>query len=500
MIDLSRTPVLVGAGQHTNRIEDPLAAPDPFTLLETVARAAAADAGDPGLLGRLTHVWLVNSLSLRHPDPAGELARRLGATPGEARYSGVGGAMPQWLVNRASELVLRGERPLVLVSGVEALATLKRAKRAGVRVAWPKGDGQPELWPPLEPDFGVLPAEIAHGLAQPTHMYALIESAIAAAMGHSPAEHQRWMGRLMEGLNPVAAKNPNSWFPTRRDAHELVTPTAQNRRICFPYTKYLNAVMDVDMAAAVLVTDAQTAREAGLAPDSVAYHRGWADAKDVWFVSQRPSLADSPAIAECGRTALAMAGTDLSGVSAFDLYSCFPSAVEVSMRALGVHGDDARQLTLAGGIPYHGGPGNDYVTHAIGSALARLRDRDDETVLVHGNGYFLTKHAVGVYSSEPPTALPEPAGGVQDRVDAAAAPVPVDAGACGAGHVVAYTVPFDRRDLPGSGIVLAEVGGRRTLALADDELTAELLHDGRVGSSVHISPGEPHGSATIQGG
>ena len=140
VIDLSRTPVVIGAAAHTNRIEDPLASPDPFTMLEVVARAAAADAGDPALLRRLTHVWLVNSLSLRHPDPAGELARRLRATPGEARYSGVGGAMPQWLVNRASELVRRGERPFVLVSGVEALATLKRAKRG--RRARPVAEGR----------------------------------------------------------------------------------------------------------------------------------------------------------------------------------------------------------------------------------------------------------------------------------------------------------------------------------------------------------------------
>lgn len=499
MIDLSRTPVVIGAGQHTNRIEDPLASPDPFTMLEVVARAAAADAGDPALLRRLTHLWLVNSLSLRHPDPAGELARRLGSA-GEARYSGVGGAMPQWLVNRASELVRRGERPVVLVSGVEALATLKRAKRAGVRVRWPKGEAPPELWPPVEPDFGVHEAEVAHGLAQPTHMYALIESAVAAAMGHDPAAHLAALGRLMAGVNAVAAENPSSWFPTRRDALELVTTTAQNRRICFPYTKYLNAVMDVDMAAAVLVTDAQTAREAGLAPDAVAYHRGWADAADVRFVSQRPSLADSPAIAECGRTALAMAGIDLSKVSAFDLYSCFPSAVEVSMRSLGVGENDARQLTVAGGLPYHGGPGNNYVTHAIGAGLSRLRDRGDETLLVHGNGYYLTKHAVGVYSSRPPTAPPEPTAGVQDRVAAAAAPVPVDGGAGGVGHLVAYTVPFDADDNPGAGIVLAEVGGRRTLALADGALTDELLQGDGVGLPVSITPGEPNSSATIEGG
>lgn len=496
MIDLSKVPVVVGAGQHTNRIDDALTSPDPFEMLETVTRAAASDASprlpDP------THVWVVSSLSLRHDDPAGELARRLGTTVANARYSGVGGAMPQWLVNRAAELVLSGARPVVVIAGAEALATRRRAKRAGVKLTWPKSDGQPETWPPPEADFGVTPAEIDHGLSAPSHMYALIETAVADAMGHGLEAHLEWMGGLMDDFNAVAADNPYSWFPTRRDATEIATPTPENRWVCFPYPKFLNAIMDVDMAAALIVTDAQTARDAGIASDEVAHVRGWADAQDVRFVSQRPSLSDSPAIEGCGRVALSMADHDVDAITAFDLYSCFPSAVEVSARALGVQPGDGRPLTLTGGLPYHGGPGNNYVTHVLANTFAHVREHPDAAVLVNGNGYYLTKHAVGVYTSRPPDAVPEPSARVQEDVDAAATPLPFNRMAQGAGRVVAYTVPFDRDGDPAAGIVLADVDGTRTVALADDELTAVLHQDLAVGTPISVTAGEPTAAASLR--
>src|SRR6202042_3857 len=99
---------------------------------------AATDAGPDGSgasgssraswLTRLTHCWTVHSLSLRHADPAGELAKRIGApAQAETRCSGMGGNIPQWLVNRAADLVRNGSQPIVLVVGAEALATKKRA-------------------------------------------------------------------------------------------------------------------------------------------------------------------------------------------------------------------------------------------------------------------------------------------------------------------------------------------------------------------------------------
>jgi acetyl-CoA C-acetyltransferase len=392
-------------------------------------------------------------------------------------------------VDRAADVVSAGGRPRILIAGAEALATRRRAKRAGVDLHWPSSEGWPETWPPIVADLGVHRTERAHGLEQATTMYALIESALAHAAGHDPESHRRAMGELMARFNAVAAANPGAWFPVRRDAEELTGVKAANRMICWPYPKYLNAVMNVDMAAAVIVTDAATAREWGLAPDEVAYVAGWADAKEVWFLSERPEVHRSPALAACTSSALATAGLDAREIDAFDLYACFPSSIEVARDTLGLAVADPRPLTLTGGLPYHGGPGSNYVTHAVANALDWLRAGQGESVLVHGNGFYLTTHSVGVYRRTPPTVEgPAPDAGLQDRLDATAVALPVEDAPSGAARVVAATVPHDRDGAPGAGIVLVDAGGRRGVARATPDLTAAILSSDPVGAEVSVGP------------
>ena len=275
--DLSRTPVLIGAAAHTSRITDPSEAPDALDILTMVACDAGADAvGEPGLNSMLTHVWTVNSLSFGGMDPTAAVRERLGVGDADVRYSTVGGSVPQVLVNRATELILSGRRPLVLIAGAEALATQKRVAKSGVlegRVQLPPLEERANLWPPMDLDPGTHPVETRHGLGLPVLVYAMIETALAHAYGHDPVTHRKYMSMLMDRLNAVAARNPLSWFPTRRTAEELSTPGPENRWISFPYTKHLCSVMDVDMGAAVVVTDALTAsrvwtrgRRGGLSP------------------------------------------------------------------------------------------------------------------------------------------------------------------------------------------------------------------------------------------
>src|SRR5579884_1190171 len=492
MTDWTRVPVVVGAGQLTNRDEDPSRAPSPFDLMEAASRDAVASAVGAArvdaVLQELTHLFMVHSLSLRHGDPARYLAERLGAKAADARTSGMGGNIPQWLVNRAAELVVAGERPRVLVAGAEALATKKRAKKAGLSLDWPTAEGWPDMWPPLDMDMGVHKVERTHGLEQATTMYALMETAVTHAYGRSPDEQRAAMGRLMGRLNEVAASNPLSWFPERRDGAEIMDVTADNRIIFWPYPKYVNAVMDVDMGAAVLVTDAATAREWGLGEDEVAYLSGWGDAHDIWFLSERHELHRAESLTASVARATATAGIGVDDIGAFDLYSCFPSSIEVARDALGIGEEDARPLTLTGGLPYHGGPGSNYVTHAIANALRWIRDGEGDHALVHGNGFYLTKHAVGVYSRRPPTATPSAGDDLQAQLDASFRPLAVERTLEGAATVVAYTVPYDREGAPQSGVVMLQSEGRRTAAIADDELTAALVAGDAVGLAVHVAP------------
>ena len=88
-------------------------------------------------------------------------------------------------------------------------------------------------------------------------------------------------------------------------------------------------------------------------------------------------------------------------LSFIDLYSCFPGAVEIGCQELGIAENDPRGLTITGGLPYFGGPGNNYVMHSIVTMAEKLRANPGKFGLCTGNGWYVTKHSAGIYSTRP---------------------------------------------------------------------------------------------------
>ncbi len=203
-------------------------------------------------------------------------------------------------------------------------------------------------------------------------------------------------------MTRVAATNPHAWFPEARTAEEITTVGPENRMVCFPYPKLMNSIIETDQAAAVIVTGSETAHELGIPEERWVYLWGCGDAKDKWFVSERVNYHSSPAIKAVTQRALGMSGLTVNDIGAFDLYSCFPSAVQLGLDALGLKPDDPRPITVTGGLPYAGGPGNNYVGHSIAAMVERLRERRHDYGLVTGNGWFVTKHSAGLYSARRP--------------------------------------------------------------------------------------------------
>src|SRR5205807_6613519 len=55
-----------------------------------------------------------------------------------------------------------------------------------------------------------------------------------------------------------------------------------------------------------------------------------------------------------------------------------------------------------GGLSFAGGPGNNYSTHAVAAMVETLRADPGSKGLVTSLGWYITKHAAGVYSTDPP--------------------------------------------------------------------------------------------------
>jgi acetyl-CoA C-acetyltransferase len=256
--------------------------------------------------------------------------------------------------------------------------------------------------------------------------------------------------------------------------------------IGFPYPKYMNSNNDVDMSAALIMCSAERAESLGLPRDRWVFVHSGTDCHEHPFVSNRHSFTRTPAIEIGGRRALELAGRGIDDVDLVDLYSCFPSAVQLGARSLGLSLD--RQLTRTGGLPFAGGPWNNYVMHSIATVADELRDGAGRTGLVWANGGYATKHAFGVYSTEPPTegfryAYP------QDEIDALprrdlALPGEVET----AVTIEAYSVMHTRDGEPERALTTCLLpDGRRAWGTSDDPALAEAMCTGEwVGTSARL--------------
>jgi acetyl-CoA C-acetyltransferase len=459
--------VLVGAAELTLREEDPVKAPDPVTVLERIARQAAADAGvGRSVWSELDTLAVVDSIGWHPKNPPRFLAERLDATPGEELLSRMGGESPLVLVNRVAERIERGESGVALVCGCHQLRTLRRARKRDLWLDWPKKgiDEAPTLIG--EPRDGSSERETRYGLLAPSVVYPIFENGLRAARGLDLATHQRRVGELMSRFTEVAAGNPHAWLPVRRSAEELIAPTPENRMVAFPYTKYLNAIMDTDQAAAVLLMSVEAADALGVPRERHVYwHGGGEAAEEPWFPTERPDFASCPAMQRAADAALAGAGVGIDAIDRIDFYSCFPIAVELAAEALGLQESDPRGFTVTGGLPYAGGPGNNYTLHSLAAMLQQLRSGAGTRGLVTGNGYYLTKHSALVCSTEPRDAAPrEP-----EPAAAGDGPAWVEEPS-GAARIETYTVLHDRDGAPERGIVVGrDAEGRRFLAQTPDD-------------------------------
>ena len=394
-----RTPVLVGAGQVNQRTEAPDV--EPVDLMAQAAREAA----DPRVLVALDSIRVVNLLSWRYRDPGLLIAQRIGASKATTQYSGIGGNTPQSMLNQACLDIQQGSADTVLLVGGETWRTRMRLRARGIRPDWTKQDESVPVPPGAGADVPMSgPADERIGLDRPSYVYPLFEQALRIADGESLDEHRRRIGELWAQFSGVAAANPNAWVREALTAEQIATPGPDNRMISTPYPKLMNSNNMVDQSAAVVLCSVQKAEQMQIPRDTWVFPYAGSDSHDTYSFAERDELHRSPAIRIAGQRVLELAGVGIDDLHYVDLYSCFPSAVQVAARELGLPvGDPSRPLTITGGLTFAGGPWNNYVMHSIATMADRLRENPGSLGLITANGGYLTKHSLGIYGSTPPS-------------------------------------------------------------------------------------------------
>lgn len=493
-----RTPVLVGVGQFTERIDDPAYRGMSAVELATAAAAAAlADTGaNAGSVARAIEVFVgLRQFEICTPfqkPPLGasdnylrSVARRIGADPARAVLEPIGGNGPQKLVTEFAGKIAAGDIEVALVVGSENGSTLRTFARRD-----DKPDHGETVGGQLEDrgyGFEQYMSEYTatHGLTGAPVQYGLLDNARRARLGLSVDDYRRSMAELFSPFSKVAAKNPFSSSPVERSVDELMTVTDVNRMICDPYPRLMVARDQVNQGAAALLMSVAAARRLGVAEEKWVYLHGHADQTEQDLL-ERVDVSVSISAKQSVAEALRVAGIGIDDVATFDLYSCFPFPVFAVCDEFGLTPGDPRGFTLTGGLPYFGGPGNSYSLHGIAETVTEMRDKPGVFGLVGANGGVMSKYSVGVYSTAPADWVADRSKALQ--ADIAALPqVAVTRNVDGRGTIETYSVRYDWPVTTGVIIGRLDADDSRFMALTEDEdLVAKMTDGDPIGAQISV--------------
>ncbi|MEQ8263884.1 hypothetical protein [Pseudohaliea sp.] len=479
----------------------------PSDLAAEAARAALADAGSSVLakaIDTIAHVRLFADSSPLWPcefgssnNPPESVARRIGAPPGARYYSESGGDQPVSLLLEWAEKVSRGESELVLLVGAEAIRNYRDALRNGDHFDWNEifEGGEISLH-----DRGIgkdvaKETEQRHGLIAPVHFYSLIEQARCnRATPDALEEYRTTMAELCAGFSSVASENPYSQFPERLTSEQILAAEP----LTHLYSKRMVARDAVNQGAAVLLTTCQKALELGVDQADMVFPLSGARGVDV-CLSQRPEPARSQVASEVVSTSLARASLGSGDIDLMDIYSCFPCAVSAITDQFAQPSPAAVVPTVTGGLPFFGGPGNNYSMHAIASMTSRLRGRSGRVGLVYANGGVMSKHAAVVLTGDPARAAASATPEFAEISPGSAVPLVEQSEG---GVVLAHTVRF-KQGKPVQATVLAETADRRrflaTTPRGDARTINYMLNSNPAGQRVMIERDATAGKNLIGG-
>jgi len=465
-----RMPVLVGAAAVQQREDDPRRAREPIELMIDALQRAADDAGCRALLAEADSVRVPRGF-WDYSDPGRLIADRLGAGRAQTHLAEIG-VLQTTLFGGAAAAIASGAADVVLVAGGEAKYRSLRAQVTGTAARSTTQAG-------VEPDEVLRPAreiwsplEEALGLLMPVTQFAMIENALRRAEGASLDQHRAEIARLWADFSRVAAGNPAAWSREPRDAAELLGGGSGNRLIAFPYAKLHNSQWNVDQAAGLIFTSVAAAHAAGIDERRWVFPLAVAESNHMVPLSERAELHRSHGFRVAGRRALDRAGLAMEDVEYLELYSCFPVAVRVQARELGI--DAGRSLTLTGGMAFAGGPLNNFVLQALVRMAETLRRDRTGTGLLTAVSGMLTKQGVSLWSARPPARACEWID-VSDEVAAATRTVEVASDYAGPATIASYTVLHDGGAPVRAAVICDLPDGRRALATSTDARLAAAM-------------------------
>ena len=181
-------------------------------------------------------------------------------------------------------------------------------------------------------------------------------------------------------------------------------------------------------------------------------------------VIQRPDITDPVGLQLAANFLLEKAAKNNITPSLYELYSCFPVAVQLFSESLQVPENVSK--TITGGMPFAGGPLNNYMLHATAQMLMKIREQTTEIGLITGVSGMMTKQALAIWAKDP--LMNFIAKDVSKDAEALEAPVPMSDRIKGEAMVIGCTTLYEKLN-PIKAVFYGEDSQGHRLVLTSNE-------------------------------
>ena len=476
---MKNRPVLVGIGslQQKGSFEE---LDEALILMEKATLNAIEDTQAPEIKNIIDEIQIPKGY-WAYRDPGKWIAEKHGFSKAKTSVTKIG-VLQQNLINSACKKIINGNIRASLIVGGEARFKKIQALKEGLDFEEIQLTVNPDHYVKAKEDLYV-PEELDALGMMAVGYYAIIESSIRHKSKRTIKEHEKFLGDLYERFSQIAAQNPHAWNQRIFTSKEIQNPSLKNQRIAYPYNKLHNSSWNVNQASALILTSEEIANKLNIPSSQRVFPLISSETNHMIGVIQRPDISHPIGLQLAAEFLLETAAKNKVNPSLYELYSCFPAAVQLFSESLNVPKNIDK--TITGGMPFAGGPLNNYMLHATAQMLMKIREHTNEIGLITGVSGMMTKQALSIWGKDP--VMDFESMDVTAEAEKLEIPVPMSNLKKGDARVIGCTVLYEKLN-PLKAVFYAEdsQGCRLVLTSNEEDIIKKVEEEECIGLKINF--------------
>ena len=365
-------------------------------LMDQAVKEALSDSGNKLVKDHIDEIRIPKGF-WRYRDPGKWIAKNNDFKNMPTTYITKIGVLQQNLINEACLKIEKGEINASIILGGEARYKQLRSVIEKKEYSETKLNENPDFYIKAKEDlYGE--EEFAELGAMAVGYYAAIETAIRKNDAEKIDEHQNNIAAMYEEFSKIASNDENGWIDNPYSKEEILDNSKKNKMLAYPYNKLHCTSWNVNQSAALIVCSEELANKLEIAKNKRVYPITSSENNHMIAIQQRPKLYDSLGMKYAANSISKVIERLGITLDAYDLYSCFPAAIKMFSKSLGL--DNKISKTITGSMAYAGGPLNSFVLHSTVKMIQRIRTSEVSFGLVTGISGMMTKQSFCVWGRE----------------------------------------------------------------------------------------------------